>query len=108
LTGQEFHYTQVVGNHQGNPFWGLAVGQAAYAGSEGTAPEGPLIDYRQTAAKPFTSLPSSHHPGGVIVSFCDGHQQFLSDDTQYRVYQHLMTPDSSAAGVPGVLKDEDF
>ncbi|MEN6497123.1 MAG: DUF1559 domain-containing protein [Thermoguttaceae bacterium] len=43
--------------------------------------------------------PSSHHGSGVVVSFCDGHQEFLRDDIDYQVYQHLMTPDSKAAGV---------
>ena len=45
--------------------------------------------------------PSSHHGAGAIVSFCDGHQEFLRDGIDYQVYQHLMTPDSKAAGVPG-------
>ena len=52
--------------------------------------------------------PSSRHGGGVVVIFCDGHGRFLSEDIDYRVYQHLMTPDSRAAGVPGVLAEEDF
>ena len=52
--------------------------------------------------------PSSHHSGGVVVSFCDGHQQFVSEDIDYRVYQHLMTPDSKAAGVAGELKESDY
>jgi prepilin-type N-terminal cleavage/methylation domain-containing protein/prepilin-type processing-associated H-X9-DG protein len=47
--------------------------------------------------------PSSRHPGGVIATFCDGHLQFLGDDIDYQVYQHLMTPDSQAAGVTGTF-----
>jgi prepilin-type N-terminal cleavage/methylation domain-containing protein len=47
--------------------------------------------------------PSSHHGRGVVVSFCDGHQEFLRDDIDYQVYQHLMTPDSQAAGVAGTF-----
>jgi len=43
--------------------------------------------------------PSSYHNGGVIVSFCDGHQYFLREDIAYHVYQHLCTPDSRLAGV---------
>lgn len=42
--------------------------------------------------------PSSRHPGGVVASFCDGHQQFLNDSIDYVVYQHIMTPASRAAG----------
>ena len=45
--------------------------------------------------------PSSRHGAGVVVSFRDGHQEFLREDIDYNVYQHLMTPDSKAAGVPG-------
>lgn len=44
--------------------------------------------------------PSSNHPGGVNVVFCDGHVDFITDDIDYSVYQHLMTPDSKAAGLP--------
>ena len=41
--------------------------------------------------------PRSHHPGGVLVAFCDGHTQYLRDNVDYVVYQHLMTPDSRQA-----------
>jgi prepilin-type N-terminal cleavage/methylation domain-containing protein/prepilin-type processing-associated H-X9-DG protein len=34
----------------------------------------------------------SRHSGGVVVSFCDGHQQFLSDSVNINVYKQLMTP----------------
>jgi hypothetical protein len=52
--------------------------------------------------------PSSHHPGVVVATFCDGHVQSLDEGIDYRVYQHLMTPDSAAAGVPGKLDEGDF
>lgn len=42
--------------------------------------------------------PSSRHPGGVVASFCDGHQAFLNQQIDYYVYQHLATPNSSTAG----------
>jgi len=62
---------------------------------------------------------SSRHVDGSVVSFCDGHQQFLSNDTHYRVYQHLMTPDGDRAradlttaqkqfNLTGVLDDAEF
>lgn len=50
--------------------------------------------------------PSSHHAGGVVVSFCDGHQVFVSEQVDYQVYQHLMTPDSAKAGLPGKLEED--
>lgn len=36
--------------------------------------------------------PASHHGGGVIATFCDGHVEFLREDIDYYVYVHLMTP----------------
>lgn len=37
--------------------------------------------------------PSSHHPGGVVVTFADGRQQFLNqDETDYETYKRLMAP----------------
>jgi prepilin-type processing-associated H-X9-DG protein len=36
--------------------------------------------------------PSSRHPGGAIMTFCDGHNQFISDSLDYGVYQQIMTP----------------
>lgn len=43
-------------------------------------------------AIPRFARPASNHGGGAIVSFCDGHSQFLRDDIDYKVYQALMTP----------------
>ncbi len=74
------------------------------------------------ANRKLTDHVSSNHGGGVVASFCDGHQYFLADDIHYRVYQHLMTPSSSAAckqaydypstdsgiNVLGVLDDAEF
>jgi prepilin-type N-terminal cleavage/methylation domain-containing protein len=34
----------------------------------------------------------SNHPGGVVVSFCDSHQSFLSTDIDPLVYMQLMCP----------------
>lgn len=44
--------------------------------------------------------PSSMHPGGVNILYCDGHVEFQADDIDYLIYQHLMTPDSAKAGLP--------
>ena len=35
---------------------------------------------------------SNHSGGGCNVAFCDGHQQFLSPDTDVITFIHLMTP----------------
>jgi prepilin-type processing-associated H-X9-DG protein len=49
------------------------------------------------AAYTLFARPSSNHPGGVVVSYCDGHQDFLADDIDEIVYQQLMSPDDAQA-----------
>jgi prepilin-type processing-associated H-X9-DG protein/prepilin-type N-terminal cleavage/methylation domain-containing protein len=59
--------------------------------------------------------PSSNHPGGVNVTFCDGHVAFLRQDVQYFVYQTLMVTNAAKADFPSgssaigyVLSNGDF
>ena len=40
----------------------------------------------------YYARPSSPHPNGVNVAFCDGHALFISDRIDYYVYTLLMTP----------------
>jgi prepilin-type N-terminal cleavage/methylation domain-containing protein/prepilin-type processing-associated H-X9-DG protein len=40
---------------------------------------------------PRFARPASYHGNGVIVAFCDGHNSFLRQDIDYKVYQQLMT-----------------
>ncbi|MBS0207974.1 MAG: DUF1559 domain-containing protein [Planctomycetes bacterium] len=55
-----------------------------------------------TADCPYDyARPSSNHVGGVNVAYCDGHIQFLSDETEYFVYCLLMSPDGKSAKPPG-------
>lgn len=64
----------------------------------------PMNDSRKPGDRPQDlkyARPSSYHPGGAMVMFCDGHAQFLFEDIDYQVYQHVMTPDSKTAGVAG-------
>lgn len=64
------------------------------------------INYSITTDLP---RPSSYHHGGVVMSFCDGHQQFVSDSIGYQVYQQLMTPNGRRAGLTTyTLSDGDF
>jgi prepilin-type processing-associated H-X9-DG protein len=49
-----------------------------------------------------TARPSSIHPGGYLLTFCDGHVQFMSNDMQYQVYALLMTPNGPQTRAPGV------
>ena len=59
--------------------------------------------------------PSSNHPGGVNVTFCDGHSRFLREDISYSVYQLLMIPGQTLADLPAgspaighILQDDDY
>lgn len=45
--------------------------------------------------------PTSNHPTGVNVAFCDGHTRFLSHDIDYGVWCLLMTPHGAEANTPG-------
>lgn len=57
-----------------------------------------------------TCRPSSYHPGGVIVTFADGHQRYIREQIDYTVYQRLMTPNDSQADHPplGVLSADMY
>jgi len=54
--------------------------------------------------------PSSNHTGGVVVSFCDGHQMFLREDIEYLTYCLLMSPNGAQCRYAGNtdLVDDDF
>jgi prepilin-type N-terminal cleavage/methylation domain-containing protein len=57
-----------------------------------------LIDSATTVQDKYTyARPSSYHPGGVVVTFCDAHTTFLNDTIDYLVYCQLMTPRGKAA-----------
>jgi prepilin-type N-terminal cleavage/methylation domain-containing protein len=43
------------------------------------------------------SFPSSNHPGGVVVAFCDGRSGFLKDSLPSWVYAQLLSSDESTA-----------
>jgi hypothetical protein len=45
--------------------------------------------------------PSSWHPDGVVVAYCDGRTAFMADTIDYRVYCQLMTPNGAQAMEPG-------
>jgi len=51
-----------------------------------------------SAANPsYSAFPSSNHPAGVMVAFCDGHTVFLADSIALHVYAQLITSDSKWA-----------
>jgi prepilin-type N-terminal cleavage/methylation domain-containing protein/prepilin-type processing-associated H-X9-DG protein len=47
-----------------------------------------------------TVTPSSTHAGGFVVTFCDGHTQFMSDLVDYTVYARAMTSNGANARLP--------
>ena len=42
---------------------------------------------------PMADNVQSNHGGGAVVTFCDGHSQFLRDDIDGSVFKALVTPD---------------
>jgi prepilin-type N-terminal cleavage/methylation domain-containing protein len=59
-----------------------------WAGMDPNDPDGIKT---KTVATPATKM-YSNHPGGVVTSFCDGHQTFLRTDLEPVVYMQLMCP----------------
>jgi len=53
-----------------------------------------VINSGTAAAVGNWSLPSSTHPGSVVVGYCDGHVGSLSDSISVWVYAQLVTSDS--------------
>jgi prepilin-type N-terminal cleavage/methylation domain-containing protein/prepilin-type processing-associated H-X9-DG protein len=95
-------------NPRSEEYWGFCWEYATDADGNGMAD------------KRMSDHVSSFHGGGSVAAFCDGHVQFVRDDIEYRVYQHLMTPSSSDAyntanaelsttvNVLGVLDEAEF
>ena len=52
------------------------------------------------------AFPSSQHPGGVLVSFCDGHTRFIADTITWDVYSQLLTSNSEKASLTLPLLNE--
>jgi len=48
--------------------------------------------------------PSSYHPGGVNVAYCDGHVEFLHEQIDYYVYCLLMSTNGQRVRTPGSNK----
>jgi len=49
----------------------------------------------------YHARPSSRHPGGFVVTFCDGHTRFMSDQIRYQTYALLMTCNGRGTREPG-------
>jgi prepilin-type processing-associated H-X9-DG protein len=58
-----------------------------------------IINSVSASAPGFYSQPSSNHPQGAVVAFCDGHTEFAKDSLEPRVYAQLLSWDDSNAFV---------
>jgi prepilin-type processing-associated H-X9-DG protein len=53
---------------------------------------------------PYTNArPSSNHPGGVNMLYCDGHGRYMSQDVDSRVYCLLMSSWGQQVMPPGTM-----
>ena len=50
--------------------------------------------------------PSSNHPGGVNMAFCETRIKFIQESIDYRVYRQLMTSNSTSSGSDEVPLDD--
>ncbi|NLE36916.1 MAG: DUF1559 domain-containing protein, partial [Pirellulaceae bacterium] len=81
--------------------WRQGVTDTDCRGSAGIA-----INATPPLGVPKTDLPSSYHPGGVNVLYCDGHVDFLDENVEYRIYALQMTPDGGDVWAPGVARSD--
>jgi len=51
----------------------------------------------------YYARPSSRHPQGVNVLFCDGHSRFLSQELDYGVFSLIMTPNGQNCNTPSYI-----
>jgi len=65
-------------------------------GMFGTTAPPKVINSNVLAAPGLVSQPSSNHPGGAVVGFCDGHTYFLKDSLPANIYGNLCTSNNAA------------
>lgn len=61
------------------------------------APQAKTINSSTSTPDVLRYAPSSNHPGGVVVAFCDGRTGFLKDSLPSRVYAQLITSNNASA-----------
>lgn len=88
----------------GNPSatWVLGSGVVPGFGAVGSVPPksiNPAVIGVGLTTPGQISLPSSNHPGGVVVAFVDGHTGFLKDSLGADVYANLLNSDNFTATV---------
>ncbi|NUQ65169.1 MAG: DUF1559 domain-containing protein, partial [Pirellulales bacterium] len=86
--------------------WHVGINWQPYdMGANPSIPPAVKINGALDAKEGELQRPSSRHPGGVVMSFCDGRQQFVSDSLDYLVYQHIMTPHGAAVAKDLAMPD---
>lgn len=60
-----------------------------------------------TATDKNRARPSSFHPGGVNVVFCDGSTKFLREDIEYGIYRSIMTSSGTKGWTPADVAFSD-
>ena len=60
-------------------------------GIVGTPLPSKVINSGTAGAPGFFSQPSSNHPGGAVIAFCDGHTEFAKDSLAASVYVQLLS-----------------
>jgi len=76
-----------------------------WAGMNPDNPNGTNPAPASAAAAPPTpaSKMYSNHPGGVVASFCDGHQTFLRTDLEPVIFMQLMCPFDRGVYISGTV-----
>lgn len=77
--------------------WMIGIVWSAIDTSQVTPPAPTFNSNKES--REYEPRPSSRHPDGVLMAFCDGRVQFVLETIDYLIYQHIMTPDSSEAGI---------
>lgn len=91
-----------------NPLATYAPGSGIIPGFGITGgPPAKIINNTSGAAPGTLSQPSSNHPGGVVVAYCDGHTGFLKDSLSYWVYGQLVSSNNAAVNATGVAWTTD-
>jgi prepilin-type processing-associated H-X9-DG protein len=78
------------------PNFGFTTGTSSYPvfGVSGSPTSKTINSSTSTVA---AYAPSSNHPGGVVVAFCDGHTGFLKDSLGSNVYAQLISSNNAQA-----------
>jgi prepilin-type N-terminal cleavage/methylation domain-containing protein/prepilin-type processing-associated H-X9-DG protein len=62
----------------------------------GSVANGKIINSGTAANDGYYAMPSANHPGGCVMTFCDGHTIFVRDSLDSGVYCQLLTPNTTS------------